>query len=305
MKGVKFRYPNFARKAISFTIDDGNLELDGKFIDIVRPAGITGTFNLMGTDRKGAITDGEYREFYRGFGIANHCKEHPKSLLCIGEYKISEEPFDAKAANPEYLYKTEVEGLYHKNYGTWWGTAATSDTYIRLVDEGRCELERVFGVGSVTGFVWPFCRQEDDAIISHLEAAGYKSVRRTGTADFSIPTDKMNWCYNAIHTNLIERAEEYESLPDDGELKFFCFGVHSHDFENDCCWQVLESFAARWGRREGEFWYAPVADIFDYADATAAATVTDASVTNNSHRAIFLEHGGRKIRLEAGEIFNL
>ena len=38
-------FPGWVRKQVSFTIDDGNIEMDKKFIDIVRPAGVLGTFN--------------------------------------------------------------------------------------------------------------------------------------------------------------------------------------------------------------------------------------------------------------------
>ena len=39
---VKF-YPGWTRKAMSFSIDDGNLEMDKKFMDIVEPYGFTST----------------------------------------------------------------------------------------------------------------------------------------------------------------------------------------------------------------------------------------------------------------------
>ena len=39
-------YPGWCKKAITFTIDDGNFEMDRKLLDIVRPAVIYGTFSL-------------------------------------------------------------------------------------------------------------------------------------------------------------------------------------------------------------------------------------------------------------------
>lgn len=39
-------YPGWTRKAITFSIDDGIVPMDQKFIEIVRPVGIKGTFNL-------------------------------------------------------------------------------------------------------------------------------------------------------------------------------------------------------------------------------------------------------------------
>ena len=116
---IEVFYPRFLKKAISFTIDDGNLKLDKKFIDIVKPYGIKGTFNLVGKDRMENLTDEEYREFYSGFEIANHCKNHPKVILPTDNFIISDDPFDPETANPEFIYKTDKEGLYHKFYRTW------------------------------------------------------------------------------------------------------------------------------------------------------------------------------------------
>ena len=44
---IKKYFPGFTQKAITFSIDDGNLKHDKTFIDIVKPAGIKGTFNLF------------------------------------------------------------------------------------------------------------------------------------------------------------------------------------------------------------------------------------------------------------------
>jgi hypothetical protein len=40
MRKIEIYYPNSSRKAISFTIDDGNVPRDKNFIDIVNPHGI-------------------------------------------------------------------------------------------------------------------------------------------------------------------------------------------------------------------------------------------------------------------------
>ena len=47
MKNIDKNYfPGWVRKSVSFTIDDGNLEMDKRFIDTVSPYGIKGTFNI-------------------------------------------------------------------------------------------------------------------------------------------------------------------------------------------------------------------------------------------------------------------
>ena len=62
-------FPGWVRKSITFTIDDGNTVLDRKFMNYVKPAGITGTFNLK-TPLKSELGADGYRELYRGYEIA-------------------------------------------------------------------------------------------------------------------------------------------------------------------------------------------------------------------------------------------
>lgn len=301
MKKIEFCFPGFTFKAMSFTIDDGNLKLDKKFIDVLNGSGIKGSFNLVGTDMRAGMTDDEYRAFYDGFEVTNHCKLHPILITDEERSRITDQPFDPKTASSELLYKTEREGVYHRAFGTYWGKAATEDAYVSLIDESKAELDEVFGKKNVCAFVWPYCEQPSDKIKKHLKDVGYASVRRTGIVGFELPSDRMSWSYNANHANLLARAEEFEAIPDDGRLRFFCFGVHSHDFENNNCWNVLEAFAEKYGNRSEDFWYATVREIFEYEDAVRAAVITDGTVTNASNRPIYLRTEGRYVILLAGE----
>lgn len=298
-------YPGFTRKAITFTMDDGNIPYDRKFIEIVKPYGIKGAFNLIGTERRGSLTDEEYIEFYRGFEIANHCRRHPKVILPTDSYTVSDEAFDMDTSNTELLYRTDIEGLFYKYYGSWWGYIATPETYIKLIDEGKRELDAVFGGENVKGFVWPFCRQEHEALHKHLAEAGYTSVRRTGAGGFEIPTNKMDWCYNAIHSNILERAAEFEAIEDDGVLRFFCFGVHPIDFERAGCWDSLERFAARYGNRADEFWYATPTEIFEYTDAVRLVELCSDSVKNNSDKTVYIAVDNKRYTLAPSEEIKL
>lgn len=66
-------FPRWTRRSLTFTIDDGNVAMDQKFLSILRPHGILGTFNLCSHMLSALDADG-YREFYHGYEIANHCK---------------------------------------------------------------------------------------------------------------------------------------------------------------------------------------------------------------------------------------
>lgn len=300
-----FCFPSWTKKAVSFTIDDGNLRLDKRFIETVKPGGITGSFNLCGTSKMGNLTPEEYREFYSGFEVTNHVSHHPKVILPTDEYVLSDETIDFEKSDRTKIYNTGIDGLYYKAFTTWWGCVATTDAYIKCIDQGKKELEEVFGEGSVVGFVWPYRRQDDARLQQYIKDAGYASIRRTGYGGFELPRDRMDWCYNANHTNLNENAAKFDALPDDGELKWFCFGVHSHDFENNNCWDVLETFVKDYGNRPGDFWYATVRDIFEYEDAVNAAEITDTAIVNNSDKTLYAKVGDEKITIPGGATYTI
>ncbi len=297
-------YPGFVRKAITFTIDDGNLRLDKKFIDIVKPTGILGTFNLSGADLVGHTKE-EYLTLYEGFGIANHCKLHPVALDPAVEYSYSDDKFDKESADPSLLYRTDREGLYRIAGNKGWRLIADKSTYLSLVDEGLSDLEEVFGKGNVKSYVWPYFEQKDASILEEIEARGYRSARKTGevkdSTSYALPADRMRWSYNAAHLSILTEGKKYDEYPDDGELKFFAFGVHSHDFENSDNWGDLEAFCELYGNRREDFYYASVDDIFDYQDAVNALVITESSVTNPSNIPVYLKLDGEFIILPAGQ----
>ncbi len=292
-------YPGFTRKAITFTIDDGNLKLDKKFIDIVKPAGILGTFNLCGADLK-KYTKDDYLTLYDGFGIANHCKRHPYAFVPDEVYTISDEPFDESLADKSLLYKTDREGLYHFKATNGWRLVADKDTYLALAEEGFSELKALFG-DKVKSYVWPYCEQKDSTILDALREFGYRSVRKTGevldTTSYAPPADRMRWSYNAAHRSLLTEGKKYDEYPDDGHLKFFAFGVHSHDFENSGNWDELCAFCELYGNRREDFYYASVDDIFDYLDAQDSLVVTDEYIYNPSDIALYVKLDGEFIIL--------
>ena len=298
-----FYFPGWTRKAITFTIDDGNIPLDKKFLSIVKPAGILGTFNINPPLKKG-FTPEDYRKMYHGFEIANHCTRHPLAFDPSKEYKFTDEAYDEKTADPEYLYKTDMEGLYlYKYTPRYWSYIATADTYCKLVEDGKRQLEEVFGEGSIEAFVWPYGLQKNPEVLDRIIKMGYTSVRKTCDSSFELPKDRFNWSYGAHHTTLREKAEAFEALEDDGELKWFCFGVHSHDFENNNCWDILEDFAQKYGNRPEDFWYATVRDIFHYEDAVKAATVTENEIVNNSEITLYAKINGKRVTLFPGDSY--
>ena len=104
-------FPGWVRKSVTFTIDDGNIPMDRKFLDIVRPAGIKGTFNLCSHNLGYMDADG-YREFYNGYEISNHMKHHMCAMRDEWSFPVSDEPFDKSTSDENYRYLHES--------GAWW-----------------------------------------------------------------------------------------------------------------------------------------------------------------------------------------
>ncbi len=293
---IEVFYPNFTKKAITFTIDDGNVATDEKFLSIVGKGGIRGTFNLC-PHRMAAFSPAGYRAFYAGHEIANHMAYHPMALDPERTYTVSDEPFDEQTADPEKLYRTEREGMY-RMCAHRWVYAADRETYLAIAEESRLALDAVFGEGSVRSFVYPYCRQKDDIIFDRLVASGhYYGIRRTGAvrgADgFRIPA-LPEWSYTADADCLLSVAEAYAAYPADGALRFFCFGVHSSDFEKGGKWGELDTFVSRFGAREDLFYYATVGEIFGYAKAASSVVINDGRPFNPSDVPVFAKIDGEK-----------
>lgn len=220
-------YPNFTKKAVSFTIDDGNLPMDEKFLSIVGQGGIRGTFNLC-PNRMTALTPSEYREFYKGYEIANHMSYHPMALDPAREYAVADVPFDPSSADEEKLYRTEREGLYHMHAHRWL-YATDREAYLAIAEESRLALDEIFGEGSTRSFVYPYGRQKDGEIYRRLAGSGrYYGIRRTGavrgTDGFRIPATLPEWSYTADVSCLLPVSEAYEACPAEGDSNSFASG---------------------------------------------------------------------------------
>ena len=314
-------FPGWTRKSVTFTIDDGNVKYDSIFLGIVKPAGILGTFNLC-SHLTSSLTPEGYREFYSGYEISNHMKYHPTALVDTDRVSIVYEPFDPMTS-PEggegevILIATDTEGLYKfRRYPAvprpgGWGIKADNEGYKRFIDEGKAELEEIFGKGSIKGFVWPCCEQKHNKeILEYVRSLDeYYGVRKTGetldTTDFDMPRDRRAWSYNATCNSLLSLMEKYERYPDDGKLKFFSFGVHSGDFETNKKWDDLKIFAAKYGNRPEDYYYASVGDIFAYEDAVKSVVVTEDTVTNPSALTLYITIDNRRLLLHPGATLTL
>ena len=296
-------YPGWVRKAITFTIDDGNVPLDRKFLSIVKPAGLRGTFNPCGREPN---RYDDYPALYDGYEISNHVKHHPFAMTDKIRAVLKDETFNPETADDAFAYPTGNKGEYYTpKHGKYRDVVVDDEVYLEYTRQAQKELEEVFGKDRVKGFVWPYGRQANAELHQLLIKEGFSSIRATGcTQDktgFAIPEDKFSWSYNADCWCLGEAAEKYEKYPDDGQLKFFCFGVHSHDFENAQKWEVLIDFCEKYGCRPETYWYAGVNEIFEYEAAVKAVRIDDecGRVINDSDKDLFITVNGNRAELRA------
>lgn len=304
------KYPGYVSRAITFSIDDGYLAMDKKFIDVVKPHGIRGTFNLCYPHLNELSPEG-YRELYQGFEISNHVKDHPFAMADGINYTF----FDAPPTQPikgDYtrLYPLP-EGDGRKGYALYINDGedrpryiADGETFFALSEECREALEEIFGKGSVRGFVWPYHEQYNSALRESLLKTGYYGLRSTGATrdknNFAIPGDRARWCYNADQATLLEVAALYEKATEGDELKLFCFGVHSVDFERAGTWHELKEFAEKFGDRPDTYYYATVGEVFDYEDAVKALVIKEDSIYNPSEIDVYVLADGAPITIAAG-----
>ena len=300
-------FPGFVRKSVSFTLDDGIYQHDKKVVDILKPAGFTGTFNI---NNPSSITD---PSIYDGFEIANHNILHAVAMKDSYKEREFVDAYIDEVANPDTtkVYKKKgyvdgqlVDGMYVVYIGGSWHPMASDETYIQYLEWTTKELEKIFGEGSVVGFAYPHGNQYNDAIIAYLQDAGYLYGRRTGnlkaTTGFALPTDRYTWTYNADHNCLLEVMREYDRYADDGELKMFSFGVHAKDFETYGKWEDLEEFAALYGNRSEDFWYATNHQIFEYEDAIKGLVINDEKIINPSAIDVYIKVDGNEVIIKAG-----
>jgi len=304
-------FPGFVRKAVSFTIADGIVEYDTQFIEIVKPAGILGSFNLINTSlNRHGLTDEEYVALYSGFEVSNHHVFHPLPWFnfdgfCAEDFSkipihdsILYNDSIKNELDSSYMYKTDIPELYYIDYNyhfykiytsKYWHPIMKNEAYIKYAQETKSDIESLFGKGSVVGFAFPHGKA-NETVKSMLKNEGYLYARgRYGGADnvsFSMPTDRYEWSNNAIHSNLNEIMADFAALEDDGNLKLFTFGVHASDFLGH--WDSLQTFADTYGNRSDEFYYATIRDIFEYEDAVKTLEISEEKIVNGSDIDVFV-----------------
>lgn len=294
-------YPGWTKKAVTFSYDDGNASADDKMTALLRDANMKATFNLvtnwLDTSSEDAINT--VRARYEGFDVASHSKYHPYPYSQLSdEAKADYEPYDAvdENGNTFKLYKHKEENRFY----------AEEDEYIKCVDAGHVELERIFGEGSDTAFAWPGPGYGQYYTLKN-HVTGMYALSRQGMnltdATFALPSSWINWKYNADETCSLDRANEYAalSLSDSDTVRWICYGVHPYDYFSTT--EKTENFKSALDvlkNKPDTYWYATNIEVYKYTEAQKKLEVTDEYVKNNSDMTLYIKINGTKTEIAPG-----
>ncbi len=238
MAYASLRFPNFRRKALTFSYDD-DVIFNKRLIEIFDKYGLKGTFNL--NSEHFADTDGNW-------GIS---EQSMVSLIKNSSHEVA------------------VHGARHLSMSEVDDAIAVND-----VIEDRKNFERLFSK-IVKGFAYPNGTSAmNDRSVELLKACGIKYARTTvSTHGFNIPTDWLKMpatCHHAdgklmeLAKDFLERGEQsyyWANKP----LLFYVWG-HAYEFNTQNNWEVIEKFAEYISGKE-DIWYATNGEIYDYVQA--------------------------------------
>ena len=268
---ILLRFPGFLPKAFTVSYDDGSIH-DIRMLEIMMRNGIKGTLNIdsAGLGKKaGKIPPEVLAELVEksGFEIAAHGYNH----LALAEA-------EAGVATYDIMKDREVlEGLFGKIVK---GMAYASGSY-------------------------------SDEVVRILECCGIEYARTTiSTENFDMPTDWLRLAATCHHKNprLMELARsfvEWKETPGRFWLNkprlFYVWG-HSHEFNRDGNWEILDELCEYIGGRE-DVWYATNGEIYEYARAFEALRFSaDGKIIHNPTATdLYILAGENKVEIPAGK----
>ena len=231
------RFPDFKRKAVTLSYDDGTPD-DKRLLETINRYGLKCTFNIN-SELFPAVPGEGYRltrdEIYD---------------------MLADSPHEVAVHGAKHLCLTEVDKAM-----------ATRDV---LVD--RENLEKMFD-RLVQGMAYANGAFDDD-VVQILKDCGIHYARTTiSTEKFDVPTDWLRMPTTCRHKNprLLELAKEFVEADEHwyhwaNRAMLLNVWGHSVEFAQEDNWNVLEEFCELVGGRD-DIWYATNGEIYDYVQA--------------------------------------
>lgn len=274
MNKAYIRFPNFRRKALTLSYDDG-VRQDKRLIAIMRKHGLKGTFN---------INAGFFGDKYDGKEVGCMTRQEALDLYTPAGMEVA------------------IHGYKHLSLPLVDAAVATND-----VCTDRKELEKMFG-RIIKGMAYANGKYNDE-VVNMLKFNGVNYARTVvSTERFDLPSDWLRLPATCHHKNprLMELAKQFVEQSErpyywyNTPQMFYLWG-HSYEFDSDNNWNVIEEFAEYIGNRE-DIWYATNGEIFDYLQACERLEFSiDATLVHNpSSIDVWIDYFGKKCIIPAG-----
>lgn len=275
MNQAYIRFPNFKKKAVTLSYDDG-VRQDKRLIAIMKKHGLKGTFNIN------AGMFGEYDE------------------------KATSGRMSVQEALDLYIpsgMEVAAHGYQHLSLSQVHEAIAVND-----VITDRKELEKIFG-RIVDGMAYAN-GASNDKTADILKKCGIKYSRTTvSTGHFRLPSDWLQLPATCHHNDprLMELAKQFVEKKEQSywwsnQAQMFYLWGHSYEFDTNDNWKVIEEFAEYIGGRE-DIWYATNGEIYDYLQACdrLVFSVDGTFVHNPSCIDVYIDYLGKNVFVPKGQ----
>jgi peptidoglycan-N-acetylglucosamine deacetylase len=257
---MQFRllYPNFKKRAIVFSYDDGVLQ-DKRLLEILNSHHLVGTFNLnYGKSGEERIRSGidcsrlvlkDNVSLFNGHEVADHTFSHP-----------------------------HLEGL---------GLEAQFAEYIDNVQN----LGALFG-RSIVGSAYPYGTYDENTKRA-LRSVGLLYSRTTkSTYSFALPTDWYLWNPTIHHRDPLLKATLDRFASAEDELALFMLWGHSYEFALDDNFSLMEELSSKVEAME-DVYNASCAEVNQYCLASQMVYFREGYFVNPSAKDIYLSCEGK------------
>ncbi len=271
-----FTYPDWKRKAVSFTYDDAP-DADRRFVKLLNDNGLKSTFNLSAAflSREKHIPPTEVISLYQGHEIASHGYNH-LHLSQIPRDELLSELRDGRKYL-EDLFQRPIRG-FASPYGDHSEYAVSAMRDVGFTYARSCETTRTF-YPAVDPMRWnSTCHHNDPRLVELTQTF----------------IDANCW---------------------GGTLPFFNLFGHTYEFDNDNNWDRIENFVSAIAAHKESIWAATNIAVYDYVNACRNVKITmdGTLVENRSSIPLYgiyapahgAGEGAKKLILKPGEIINL
>ena len=271
---ITITYPEWKLKALSFSYDDGVIE-DRELIKIFDRYNIKATFNVsLGKAVKKPerfIQLPEIKTLYKNHEIASHGYLH-RTMTLLGDRSLNEE--------------------------------------IALNQEG---IAKILG-NPPPGFAYPYGRHTSTKAPTRVyEALAKNNLVYARTCkmagNFDLPQDFLQWhpyCHHNRAKGVAKKFLDYKAE----KMSVLIIWDHSYEFAANAKrkraenWKLIDNLCKELAHKP-EIWYATMADIALYVNATRQLTIDKNEIKNNSNLPVYLICNGKKLTVAPGKSIRL